>query len=330
LNALERGRTFSNMVSSYERMCGVQHEGDPIHTRSLTSIGHRAVRGLSARPTFASDTTSTGNKTDQAISHLPSLTSIPTHKFNEQPKAIPRAPKITKATPTPIQGGASRKITWMDTWPIQDLPEALRTSLPPSATSVKPQDHKEIREAIQQGHGIFRRTEQVTWKILLHNHGRRQDQHHVVLNDKDLAAPAASSNYKTLQCSKCDGHLQCRDIHSVDRFTAQRCDHAQPGLLASTTAGRNRTLQNNLKVKYLAYNKTQQRKLATQRKPWTHAVEIYPRPDLKRGWAIRCMRCDDDWGRADDRAAHEAKDALATSQRVTKINSNAGPNGRVP
>ena len=61
LSALERGRTFSNMVSSYERMCGVQHEGDPIHTRSLTSIGHRAVRGLSARPTFASDTTATGN-----------------------------------------------------------------------------------------------------------------------------------------------------------------------------------------------------------------------------------------------------------------------------
>ena len=109
----------------------------------------------------------------------------------------------------------------MDTGPIQDLPEALRTSLPPSATSAKPQDRQQIREALQQGHGIFRRFEQVNWKILLHNHGRRQDQHHVVLNHKDLAAPAASSNYKTLQCSKWDGNLKCRDIHSVDRFTAQ-------------------------------------------------------------------------------------------------------------
>ena len=201
----------------------------------------------------------------------------------------------------------------MDTGPISDLPEELRKALPQKATELKPQDPPQIREALEKGHAIFRRQDQVTWKILLHNHGRGPNQHHVALEQR------------TLICSECDSHLKFRDVHSVNRFTSQHCDKARPGSQASFTVGRLRTLQRNLETKYQAYNKTQRQKLVSQKRPWTHAVEIYKSPEHKRGWAIRCMRCDDNWDRAEDRATHDSKKCFGklTESKQDKLKRRA-------
>jgi len=146
LTAQERGRIFSSMVASFEKRCGRKHEGEPVHTRTLTSIGHKVVRGLSARPTFVSE------DTDAAIMRLPNLNSIPTYHFNEPaPPAITLGKKRQRSEVN-AESALTRKVTWIDTGPIQELPEELRTSLPETATKPKPQDPPEIKTALEKGH----------------------------------------------------------------------------------------------------------------------------------------------------------------------------------
>jgi len=77
---LQRGLTFSNIFKAFEKQTGNAHEGESTDTRTLQTIGHRRLRGLTARPTF------NAYNTDQVIMALTDLHKTPKFKLDIQAK----------------------------------------------------------------------------------------------------------------------------------------------------------------------------------------------------------------------------------------------------